>query len=167
MKSKRYLLICVLMQLFIMGCYFPIPKRHINIAHCTRGEISKENTKFIKNNQTTFEEVLLHIGEPDYIYLNEKIIIYEWQLQDAVIIPGILLDSFNFLLVYFDLYDNVIKTEKISFRSVSKRARFLKILKSGEKEPVKNFNKYTGKELEKVEFNEEIQPSVILQGERK
>ena len=53
----------------------------------TRGKIRFEDISFMKSGETKLEEILLAIGEPDYMSDTKKILIYIWSVRVNVIIP--------------------------------------------------------------------------------
>jgi len=67
------LLVSVLLLSLTVSCIVPIPKKV-----GTRGEITKRALEFLEEGVTSREQVLLHLGEPDFVGENEQIFVWEW-----------------------------------------------------------------------------------------
>lgn len=79
-------LVSILLFSLTVSCV-PIPKKV-----GTRGKITKRALEFLEEGVTSREQVLLHLGEPDFVGENEEIFVWEWvQAWDVLIIgagPG-------------------------------------------------------------------------------
>lgn len=130
----RLILISVLTA---SGCYLPT-HYHDPVHSQTRGEIRPEDIGFIIPNKTGIEELLLTIGEPDYTSPDGRILAYEWNLVEAIVV---IVDSArpvmseNYLLVFLNKDNTIKKTERISFRWGHKRYAFLNELLGGYQDP--------------------------------
>jgi len=65
-------LVSILLFSLTVSCV-PIPKKV-----GTRGEITKRALEFLEEGVTSREQVLLHLGEPDFVGENEQIFVWEW-----------------------------------------------------------------------------------------
>ncbi|MFQ5989516.1 MAG: hypothetical protein ACE5K9_06345 [Candidatus Methylomirabilales bacterium] len=66
----------VIMILLCVGCVSITPEHAI--GPFSRQPIEKESLGFLEIGSTTREEVLLHLGDPDYARDNERIFVYHW-----------------------------------------------------------------------------------------
>jgi len=111
----KYKLVIIL-ALFVAGCYIPQPRYHSRACSHTRGEISKKDTSFIIPGQTFLEELLLNVGEPDYISDNGKILVYTWDLFNATTFIGHASSPANrdhhCFIVYLNDKDIIIETKR-------------------------------------------------------
>ena len=66
-------LVSVLLLSLTVSCIVPIPQKV-----GTRGKITKRALEFLEEGVTSREQVLLHLGEPDFVGENEKIFVWDW-----------------------------------------------------------------------------------------
>jgi len=77
-------LVSILLCSLTLSCVVPIPKKV-----GTRGEITKRALEFLEEGVTSREQVLLHLGEPDFVGENEQIFVWEWvQAWDTLLAAG-------------------------------------------------------------------------------
>ncbi len=77
-------LVSVLLLSLTVSCIVPIPKKV-----GTRGKITKPALEFLEEGVTSREQVLLHLGEPDFVRENEQIFVWEWvQALDILMVGG-------------------------------------------------------------------------------
>jgi outer membrane protein assembly factor BamE (lipoprotein component of BamABCDE complex) len=65
-------LVSILLCSLTLSCV-PIPKKV-----GTRGKITKPALEFLEEGVTSREQVLLHLGEPDFVGENEQIFVWDW-----------------------------------------------------------------------------------------
>ncbi len=66
-------LVSILLFSLTVSCVLPIP---LKIG--TRGKITKPALEFLEEGVTSREQVLLHLGEPDFVGEHERIFVWEW-----------------------------------------------------------------------------------------
>ena len=66
-------LVSVLLLSLTVSCIVPIPKKV-----GTRGKTTKRALEFLEEGVTSREQVLLHLGEPDFVGENEQIFVWDW-----------------------------------------------------------------------------------------
>ena len=72
----RKVCIPVILFLLFVGCVSVTPE-HV-VGAFSRQPIEKESLEFLEIGSTTREDVLLHLGDPDYARENERIFVYQW-----------------------------------------------------------------------------------------
>ncbi len=101
-------LVSILLCSLTVSCV-PIPKKV-----GTRGEITKRALEFLEEGVTSREQVLLHLGEPDFVGENEQIFVWEWvQAWDVHSGRGVMRARIcNGLLIKFNDQANVQAVER-------------------------------------------------------
>ncbi len=66
-------LVSILLFSLTVSCVLPIP-----LKFGTRGTITKRALEFLEEGVTSREQVLLHLGEPDFVGENEQIFVWDW-----------------------------------------------------------------------------------------
>ena len=76
------LLTAVMMFIFSAGCYIlPIPTLEHSGSHTSRSPIKEERLEFIEVGSTKKEEILLNLGDPDIVSVEQKVFEYMWMTK--------------------------------------------------------------------------------------
>lgn len=91
------------------GCVFGLPldtKEHVGFFNNGRKPIGKTGFS-IFNKETTFDEIIFAIGEPDLVYSDKRMIEYRWEVTSGYFFlyfapPPIPYYKTYYLHIYFD-----------------------------------------------------------------
>ncbi|MDP3420531.1 MAG: hypothetical protein Q8R61_08150 [Thiobacillus sp.] len=86
MKSHRSLLLLLLaaITLYLYGCVIPIPTPENKVLAGT--PVTEEQLAFIQLGETTKENVLARLGEPQIVWEDAHIFVYEWEVRHGVLL---------------------------------------------------------------------------------
>ncbi len=73
------LLACIFLAVFAGCIVIPIPTPEHGLLE-GRGEIAESDISFLKEGETTREEVVLRFGEPDLVLHDQRILVYHWEV---------------------------------------------------------------------------------------
>jgi hypothetical protein len=72
--TVRVTLLVLASAVGLLGCIaVPIPQDHFH------GRVAAVDALTIKTGETTQEDILLHMGDPDVILLDERVFVYQWE----------------------------------------------------------------------------------------
>lgn len=74
---------CILVTLCVLstGCVVFVPEHVANTM--SREPVERESLEFLEVGSTKREDVLLHLGDPDYGHGNERIFVYQWTTKSG------------------------------------------------------------------------------------
>ena len=79
----------ILFAVFSIHCsciYVPVPASDLRSV---LGVIPNETIKSLKVGETTREDLLILVGDPDELYEHERFFIYQWEILEGVfVVPG-------------------------------------------------------------------------------
>ena len=84
MQIYRTLLLLPLITITLFGCVIPIPNPAGNVI--AGKPVTAEQLAFIELEKTTKEVVLKRLGEPQIIWEDARIFVYEWNVSHGVLI---------------------------------------------------------------------------------
>lgn len=84
MKSHRSLLLLLLAAITLYGCVIPIPTPENKVLAGT--PVTEEQLAFMKSGVTMKESVLARLGEPQIIWDDAHIFVYEWEVRHGILL---------------------------------------------------------------------------------
>lgn len=84
----RHFFFAQLVLAMLQGCIIIPTLEHHTDEYRTRGIIDEETIAFIKPGYTSKEEVLLKLGEPEYVWDNGRKFVYHWKVTRGYLIYG-------------------------------------------------------------------------------
>ena len=116
--KARHLFFAYLAIAMLQGCVIIPTLEHHTDEYNTRGIIDEETISFMKPRFTSKEEVLLKLGEPEYVWNNGLKFVYHWKVTRGFLIYGAgytgginSLGKDYILLIHFDQDDQLLRFE--------------------------------------------------------
>jgi outer membrane protein assembly factor BamE (lipoprotein component of BamABCDE complex) len=82
MKSHSSLLLLLFAAITLYGCVLPIPSHKVLAGT----PVTEEQLAFIQLGETTKENVLARLGEPQIIWEDAHIFVYEWEVRHGILL---------------------------------------------------------------------------------